>query len=119
MSLRPCRAIGDCYRPIRFRERDGCKASQPSPLRFVPTGAPHPQKRISPLQRGPTWAATTTEETMFKITSDDLAKKTDSQLAALFQEVAKGITPTSPDRPAVQSLLALIIAERAKRGIGP
>ena len=56
---------------------------------------------------------------MFKITSDDLAKKTDSQLAALFQEVVKGIIPTSPDRPAAQSLLAMIAAERAKRGPRP
>lgn len=56
---------------------------------------------------------------MFKLNKDDLAKKTDSQLAALFQEVAKGIIPASPDRHAMQSLLALIAAERAKRGPRP
>jgi hypothetical protein len=47
------------------------------------------------------------EESMFKITNDDLAKKTESQLAALFQEVVKGIAAASPDRPAAQSLLAV------------
>lgn len=56
---------------------------------------------------------------MFKINKDDLAKKTDAQLAALFQEVAKGINPASPNRPAAQSLLAMIAAERAKRGPQP
>lgn len=56
---------------------------------------------------------------MFKITNDDLAKKTDSQLAALFQEVVKGIVPASPDRQAMQALLAMIAAERAKRGPHP
>lgn len=59
------------------------------------------------------------EESMFKFTKDDLAKKTDAQLAALFQEAARGITPASPDRPAAQSLLAMIAAERAKRGPQP
>lgn len=56
---------------------------------------------------------------MFKISKDDLAKKTDAQLAALFQEVVRGITPASPDRHAMQSLLAMIAAERAKRGPRP
>lgn len=56
---------------------------------------------------------------MFKITNNDLAKKTDSQLASLFQEVVRGIIPASPDRPAAQSLLAMIAAERAKRGPRP
>lgn len=56
---------------------------------------------------------------MFKITKDDLARKSDAQLAALFQEAAKGITPASPNRPAAQSLLAMIAAERAKRGPRP
>jgi hypothetical protein len=59
------------------------------------------------------------EESMFKINKNDLAKKTDAQLAALFQEVAKGINPSSPNRPAAQSLLAMIAAERAKRGPQP
>lgn len=56
---------------------------------------------------------------MFKLNKDNLVKKTGAQLAALFQEVVKGITPASPDRPAAQSLLAMIAAERAKRGPCP
>lgn len=56
---------------------------------------------------------------MFKISKNDLAKKTDAQLSALFQEVAKGLNPVRPDRSAAQSLLAMIAAERAKRGPRP
>lgn len=56
---------------------------------------------------------------MFKITKDDLAKKTDAQLSALFQEVVKGIISANPDRHAMQSLLTMIAAERAKRGPRP
>lgn len=56
---------------------------------------------------------------MFKISKDDLAKKTDAQLAALFQEAVRGIVPDSPDRHKLQSLLAMIAAERAKRGPRP
>lgn len=56
---------------------------------------------------------------MFKMTKDDLAKKTDAQLAALFQEVTKSINQVSPDGPAAQLLLAMIAAERAKRSPHP
>lgn len=56
---------------------------------------------------------------MFNITKDDLARKSNAQLAALFQEVAKSIAPASPDRHTAQALLARIAAERAKRGPRP
>lgn len=53
---------------------------------------------------------------MFKITKDDLAKKTDVQLAALFQEVSKGLSITRPGNASAQSLAAMIRAEIARRG---
>lgn len=53
---------------------------------------------------------------MFKITKDDLAKKTDAQLTALFQEVSEGLIVTKPFIASAQSLLAMIRAEFAKRG---
>ena len=52
---------------------------------------------------------------MFKLNKGDLAKKTDAQLAALFQEASKGLAASNPDIPSTQSLLAMIAAERAKR----
>lgn len=56
---------------------------------------------------------------MFKITKDDLARKTDAQLAALFQQASVRLTAAKSDRTTVQSLLAMIHAERANRAPSP
>ncbi|WP_156358350.1 hypothetical protein [Sphingobium sp. Leaf26] len=56
---------------------------------------------------------------MFKMTKDDLAKKTDAQLAALFQEASKGLIATKPEIASAQSLRTMIRAEIAKRGPTP
>ena len=53
---------------------------------------------------------------MFKITKDDLSKKTDAQLAALFQEASHGLVAKGPTLAVVQSLLAMIRTEIARRG---
>ncbi|MCW2368834.1 hypothetical protein [Sphingobium sp. B11D3D] len=52
---------------------------------------------------------------MFKVTKDDLAKKTDAQLAALFQEASNGLAVTGSNLASAQSLLALIRAEIGRR----
>lgn len=110
----------DCYRSIRFRERCRRKALSAFSTALRPCRVrPVPGTDFSAASRPTFGRRKAKEETMFKITNDDLAKKTDSQLAALFQEVVKGIAPASPDRPAAQSLLAMIAAERAKRGPQP
>ncbi|MGJ8482165.1 hypothetical protein [Sphingobium yanoikuyae] len=56
---------------------------------------------------------------MFKMTKDDLAKKTDAHLAALFQEASKGLVVGKPDLASAQSLLAMIRAEIARRDPRP
>lgn len=56
---------------------------------------------------------------MFKITKSDLAKNTDAQLAALFQEASIGLAAAKPDLALTQSLIAMIVAERACRGPAP
>ncbi|WP_288806162.1 hypothetical protein [uncultured Novosphingobium sp.] len=56
---------------------------------------------------------------MYKITKDDLAKKTDAQLAALFQETSKGLAAKGPDLAAAQSLVCTICCELARRGAKP
>lgn len=53
---------------------------------------------------------------MFKITKDDLTKKTDAQLVALFQEASLGLAVKGPALAVAQSLLAMIRAEIACRG---
>lgn len=53
---------------------------------------------------------------MFKITKDDLTKKTDAQLAALFQEASHSLVAKGPALTVAQSLLAMIRAEIACRG---
>lgn len=53
---------------------------------------------------------------MFKITKDDLAKKTDAQLATLFQEASYGLVAKGPALAVAQSLVAMIRAEIALRG---
>lgn len=52
---------------------------------------------------------------MFKMTKGDLAKKTDAQLAALFQQASIGLTVARADLATTQSLLAMIRAECANR----
>jgi len=52
---------------------------------------------------------------MFKITKDDLAKKTDAQLTALFQQATLGLSAAKCNLAAVQSLLTMIRTERASR----
>lgn len=56
---------------------------------------------------------------MFKMTKDDLAKTSDAQLAALFQQASSNLQPDDSDLPHAQSLLAMIRAEFAKRGPRP
>ncbi|WP_288804734.1 hypothetical protein [uncultured Novosphingobium sp.] len=56
---------------------------------------------------------------MFKMTKDDLAKKTDAQLTALFQEASKGLIATKSGLASAQSLLAMISAEIARRDLRP
>lgn len=56
---------------------------------------------------------------MFKISKGDLAKKTDAQLAALFQQATIGLTAAESDLAAAQSLLAMIRLERASRHSSP
>jgi hypothetical protein len=52
---------------------------------------------------------------MFKINKSDLAKKTDAQLTALFQQATIGLSAAKSDLAAAQSLLAMIRIERASR----
>lgn len=56
---------------------------------------------------------------MLKLTRDDLHRKTDAQLAALFQEASKGLASGKPDLASAQSLVAMIRAEIAGRGPRP
>lgn len=56
---------------------------------------------------------------MFKMTKDDLAKKTDAQLAALFQEANKGLATRQFGLASTHSFVALIRAEIARRGPRP
>jgi hypothetical protein len=52
---------------------------------------------------------------MFKITKADLAKKTDSQLAALFQAAAEGFDGSGEDRASLLATRAMICREIARR----
>ncbi|MBJ7442483.1 MAG: hypothetical protein JHD35_26175 [Sphingopyxis sp.] len=56
---------------------------------------------------------------MFKMTKTDLAKKSDAQLFALFQEASQASVPATADAGSAHSLLAMIRAEIAKRGPSP
>ncbi len=59
---------------------------------------------------------------MFKMTRNDLARKSPAQLSALFNEVnqALGSSPDpSPERARIQSLLVMIRAEQARRDPAP
>jgi hypothetical protein len=53
---------------------------------------------------------------MFKLTKEDLAKKSDAQLASLFQQASNGLCPSRADLTTTLSLLAMIRAELARRG---
>lgn len=59
------------------------------------------------------------EESMFKMTIGDLARKSDAQLAALFQQATLGLSAVKSDLATAQSLLAMIAAERANRRPSP
>ncbi len=61
----------------------------------------------------------TKEESMLKLTKGDLAKKTDAQLAAIFQQATLDLTVARSDLASVQSLLAMIHTERATRKPSP
>lgn len=52
---------------------------------------------------------------MFKMTKGDLAKKSDAQLAALFQQATLGLSTAKSDLASAQSLLTMIRAELAAR----
>lgn len=59
---------------------------------------------------------------MFKMTRNDLARKSPAQLSALFNEVNQSLgssSDPSPERARGQSLLAMIRAEQARRGPAP
>lgn len=59
---------------------------------------------------------------MFKMSRNDLARKSPAQLASLFNEVnqALGVSPDpSPQRDRAGALLALIRAEQARREFAP
>lgn len=56
---------------------------------------------------------------MFKMTKGDLAQKSDAQLAAMFQQATLGLSAAKSDLTSVQSLLAMIVAERANRRPSP
>ena len=52
---------------------------------------------------------------MFKITKGDLAAKSDSQLSDIFQEAARNLIAASSEIATLQSLLAKLHSEIAKR----
>lgn len=52
---------------------------------------------------------------MFKSTKGDLAKKSDAQLAALFQQATLGLSAAKSKLASAQSQLAIIRAELASR----
>ena len=70
---------------------------------------------FSSLTRPIRGGADSEEESMFKITQADLAKKSDAQLSALFQEVSNHLKSDNANLPHAQALLTMIRAETAKR----
>jgi hypothetical protein len=74
--------------------------------------APHPPATDSCLLNA---AHRGRRESMFKMTKGDLAKKSNAQLAALFQQASKGLTTAQSDLSWAQSLVAMIRAEIASR----
>jgi len=56
---------------------------------------------------------------MFKVTKDDLARRTNAQLLGLFNQVSLGLRVLNANRSLAQSLLVMIQQEIAKRGPAP
>lgn len=57
--------------------------------------------------------------TIIKLSSSDLARKSRSQLAALFQQACVKVSASQRDLKAAQSALAMIDQELARRGPAP
>jgi hypothetical protein len=57
--------------------------------------------------------------TIIKITRSDLARKSRSQLAALFQQASLTVAASQSDLNAAQSAIAMIDQELARRGPAP
>jgi hypothetical protein len=57
--------------------------------------------------------------TIIKLTRSDLARKSRSQLAALFQQASLAVSVSQIDLNAAQSALAMIDQELARRGPAP
>ena len=57
--------------------------------------------------------------TIIKLTRADLARKSRSQLAALFQQASVKVSTSERDLNAAQSALAMIGQELARRGPAP
>ncbi len=57
--------------------------------------------------------------TIIKLTRSDLAGKSRSQLAALFQQACLAVSASQSDLNAAQSALAMIDQELARRGPAP
>jgi len=55
----------------------------------------------------------------FNLTRNDLATKSASQLAALFQQASNTVAARQADLASVQSLLAMIAQELGRRGPAP
>ncbi|HEV2818237.1 MAG TPA: hypothetical protein VGW40_13575 [Allosphingosinicella sp.] len=59
---------------------------------------------------------------MFKMTRNDLARKSPAQLSALFNEVNQSLgnlADPSPEKALALSLVAMIRAEQARRDLAP
>lgn len=56
---------------------------------------------------------------MLNLTNADLAKKTDAQLAALFQQATRDLTDARKSTAQAHSHVAVIRAEMARRGPAP
>ncbi len=57
--------------------------------------------------------------TIIKLTRSDLARKSRSQLAALFQQASLAVAASQSNLNAAQSALAMIDQELARRGPAP
>jgi hypothetical protein len=57
--------------------------------------------------------------TIIKITRSDLASKSRSQLAALFQQASLAVSASQSDLNAAQSALSMIDQELGRRGPAP
>ena len=57
--------------------------------------------------------------TIIKLTRSDLARKSRSQLAALFQQASVAVATSQSDLNDAQSALAIIDQELARRGPAP